>query len=204
MGYSSLAPVVAGWSGTMTINGIVVTPRTRESVASLIARATVDCYAQTGLAVSWSVSASGVISCSAASAFDLVLSGVVDNRTGFTGSYTGAASYTAAGAFTGAYVPAYGLRLNGRALAQRIGSAVSDGSSGFTGPLTAGAQDLVMWTGYADAWAAEADVLGVYDVWYDGRVAGRVLLEDVKRTSPLTRLRDSIMALECSARAVVE
>ena len=204
MGFSALAEVLAGWSGTLTINGVTTTPRTRESVASLIARSVAEVYAATGLVVSWTCSATGVLTCSAASAFDLVGTGVLDNRTGFTGTYTGAVTYTAAAIYTGAYVPTLGLRLSGLGLGLDRGASVADGSSGYAGPLAGGKRELVVWSSYADTWDAEADVSGVHDVWHDGRVFGRVRVDAWTRSPLSGSLRTGVMRLTADAQAVDE
>ena len=68
MGVASLAKALASWTGSLSVTygakTVTVTPRTRESVASLVARLVSDVAGATGLALVVSVSATGVITIS--------------------------------------------------------------------------------------------------------------------------------------------
>jgi len=204
MGYGALAPVSAGWTGTITAHGVTVTPRPRESVASLIARLVSQVFISTGYQLTVSTSSSGVITISSTATFSIVTTSNTATRTGFTGSYTSASTYTAATAYTGAYVPTLGLRCNNGAWVSTTGHAVSDGSLGYAGPLSIGRCEVQMWTSFADAWANEDTPTGVYDVWHDGRVLARVCIDAVQRR-PISRyLRDTAMLLTLSGATVTE
>jgi len=193
VGSATLEIVTTGWTGTiaLTYSGVTVTvtPRTRESIASLFARLVHDVYTQAGLALSVT---GGQLVVSAASAFDLVVSGTCETRSQFTtGGYTGASRYTAEDTSTGTYVPTLGLRLDGVTSQQDAGRSVSTGASGFAGPLTMGTTRLRMWSSFADTWANE-DVSGVYDAWHDGRILGRGRIDSVTRTR-MGRLSDRVV-----------
>ena len=203
MGSAALATVQTGWTGTITAGGITVTPRTRESVASLIARLTVEAYAQAGLTLTWSCSSSGVLSVVGDATFTLSATNNTATRTGFTGTYTGTTTYTAAGAYSGAYVPTAGLRLGEPGQLVERGSVVGDGTLAYAGPSVSQRTTLSVWSSYADTWDAEDAITGVQDVWHDGRVFGRVLVEEVRRV-PLGRLRSGTMRLDVECAGVAE
>lgn len=203
MGYGALAPVSSGWTGTITAHGVTVTPRARESVASLFARLAYEVAAATTNRLTVSVSSSGIITVSSTATFSLVVSSNTATRTGFTSAYTSASSYTAATAYTGAYVPTLGLRVDNGAWVQTVGQQVSDGSLGYAGPLSVGRCEVSMWTSFADAWANEDTPTGVYDVWHDGRVFARLCIDTARRTPP-GRLRTGAMELRLAGATVSE
>lgn len=193
-GNGALAGVMTGWTGTIEYDDgattVEVTPLARESVASLFARLAHEVYVQAGERLSVSVSASGVITVSASAAFDLTLSGTVDNRTGFTSTYTGAATYTAAAPYDQGWIADRGMRLDAP-LWSTGGErgAVSDGS-GATAPTRAPARArYVAW----DSVTHLPDLTREYDYWHDGRLFGRFLVESA-RLVPLgiTRTPDNI------------
>lgn len=198
MGYACTASVLSGWTGALTIGGYVITPRSRESVVSLIARAIEEVYVQSlasagvALRLSWSVSSSGVLTVTGDAAFDLSATSNTATRTGFTGTYTGASTYTAAAAFSGAYVPTSGLSLDLPSLYGTEGGAVADGTLAWAGPEQPARATLTLWTSYADAWPAELQS-GEVDVWRDGHILGRVFVERYRRVPPSTLLRDGVM-----------
>ena len=203
MGYGALAPVSSGWTGTIIAHGVTVTPRARESVASLFARLAYEVAAATTNRLTVSVSSGGIITVSSTATFSLVVSSNTATRTGFTGAYTSASSYTAATAYTGAYVPTLGLRCDNGAWVQTVGQQVSDGSLGYAGPLSVGRCEVSMWTSFSDAWANEDTPTGVYDVWHDGRVFARLCIDTARRTPP-GRLRTGPMEVRLSGATVSE
>jgi hypothetical protein len=203
MGYGALAPVSSGWTGTITAHGVTVTPRARESVASLFARLAYEVAAATTNRLTVSVSSGGIITVSSTATFSLVASSNTATRTGFTGTYTSASSYTAATAYTGAYVPTLGLRVDNGAWVQTVGQQVSDGSLGYAGPLSVGRCEVTMWTSFSDAWTNEDTPTGVYDVWHDGRVFARLCIDTARRVPP-GRLRTGAMELRFAGATVSE
>lgn len=185
MGYGALARVLTGWTGTIAYDdgtSVAVTPYTRESAASLIARLAHAVLVATGVTLTISVSSSGVITLTGTATFDLTVTSNTATRTGLTGSYTGATTYTAAGAYTGAYVPAYGLRLNGMMLATSRTSLVGDGTGGVSPIQEAAGGRLVVW----DDEIGYPTLGDEHDVWHDGRLFGRVAIEGARLT-PLSR-----------------
>jgi hypothetical protein len=207
MGYAATALVRTGWTGTIAVvsggGTTTITPRTRESVASLIARLVHGCYVDQALTLTVSVSSTGVITLAGSASFAMVVSGTVATLTGFTGTYLVGASYTAASAYTNAWVPTLGLRLDGTMLGTGEGRITSSGGLQAVSALMEGQQTtLRAWTSHADAWTAEDDS-GVLDVWHDGRIFGRVRLDSWTRR-PMGRQRNTTVPylLEASVTGV--
>ncbi len=172
MGYGAFASVLTGWTGTITLNSRVITPRSSESVASLVARLREYC-AFDGLTLSVSVASSGVITLTGSAAFTLTLTGTCETRTGFTaGPYGSATSQTAAGAYTGAWVPTRGIRLDAPRVDTSDGAATSSGVYATSGHRDAGSGAATVWTSYADA-AVREDASDTADYWEDGRLVAR-------------------------------
>ena len=223
MAYSALAEVSAGWTGSVALTygsaSTTVTPRTRESVASLIARLVADGIAECSLYLSVSLTSAGRVvltgydsdgigSSASLAVFGLVWTGATGSFCGFdlgAGTYTGASSYTATDPFTGRWLPTGGLRLEGTGYTTDEGRMVASGAYGSAGIALGDATTLRAWTSHADAWTAEADVEGVYDVWHEGRVFGRVRVDGWRR-APLGRLRTTgpLYQLTADVQAVAE
>jgi hypothetical protein len=204
MGYGALARVISGWTGTIAAHGVTVTPRPRESVASLIARLVAGVATATSERLTVSVSSSGVLTLSSTSTFTLTATNNTATRTGFSGTYTGATSYTAASAYSSRYVPTLGLRADNGAWVSNTGGPVADGSLGVSGILAPGRCEVTMWTSFADAWASEQTVRpDVYDVWHDGRIFARLCVDTIRRTAP-SKLRTTEMMLRLSGSTVTE
>jgi len=194
----ALGQVLSGWTGSLVIDSAyTVTPRQRESVVSFMARVIPEVYVAslaatgTALTLSLTISATGVLTLSGSAVFTLSATGTTQTRTVWTGTYTGASTYTAAGAYTGAYVPEEGLALDLAAPWQSEGSAAADGLMAWSGPEQVTRASLSLWTGYADAWAAEL-LAGEWDVWAGTRMLGRVFVERFRRV-PVSRLLRSGM-----------
>jgi hypothetical protein len=194
----ALGQVLSGWTGSLVIAGAyTVTPRQRESVVSFMARVIPEVYVAslaatgTALTLSLTISTAGVMTLSGSAVFTLSATGTTQTRTVWTGTYTGASTYTAAGAFTGAYVPEEGLALDLAAPWQSQGSAAADGLLAWSGPEQVTRATLSLWTGYADAWDAEL-LAGEWDVWAGSRMLGRVFVERFRRV-PVSRLLRSGM-----------
>lgn len=181
MGYSALARVMTGWTGTIVCDGITVTPGTRESVCSLLIRMVRDVLVYSGRTLTLSISDTGVITVASDSSFDFTPSSGVATATGFTaGPYSGASSYTAASAYDTAYVPARGLRLEGPFVATTRGSVVADGSGAASPRRVSRSSPLVMWDSQLQLPSFEGFD---WDVWHGNRWFGRFVVERVQRTA---------------------
>lgn len=200
-GYQCTGSVLTEWTGALTVGGYTITPRSRESVVSLMGRVIEEVYVAslaatgTALRISWSVSSTGVLTITGDAVFVVSATSNTATRTGFTGTYTGATTYTAAGAFTGAYVPTVGLMLDLPSLYTTDGGAVADGTLAWSGPENPARATLTLWTSYADAWPAELQS-GEVDVWGKGRLLGRIFVERYRRVPPSTLLRDGVMQVQ--------
>lgn len=186
MGLGSLALVQAGWTGTLEYDGaatVTITPFTRESVASLFARLVHEVLVATGEALALEAGSDGKITITGLTAFDLVASGNVATRAGFTGTYTGAATYSGDLAASGIFPPRKGLRLPDPLMATSGRGMVGDGSGGVPGVLSAASSTLQSWDN-----GMTMPNEGTYDYWHDGRVFGRVLVTGRRRV-PLSSIR---------------
>lgn len=209
MGRAALSPVLSGWTGALVVTSggasSTIAPRTRESVVSLWARAIHDAATELGLTLTLTLTGSQFTVAGSAT-FDLTFTGQTAVYLDFGGTYTSATSYTSDdyGLLDyGFSIPGYGLRLDTADLTQGVGRASADGS-GAAGPIDTGARvPLRVWADYASAWTWEGAVVGVYDVWMDGRVFGRVRIDGWRRL-PVGRLRGSLIVLEADATAVAE
>lgn len=211
MGVASLAKALASWTGSLSVTygakTVTVTPRTRESVASLVARLVSDVAGATGLALVVSVSATGVITISSDSTFVLSPTLLCATRTGFTGGpYSGGLTYTAAAPFTGVTVPSKGLRLDEPTSRTRSGSVVGSGASAVGGMPDPVSSTLRLFGTLSEAQAllttisALASTERVHDLWYEGRLAARLRLDGAS-VRALTRPRDSTsLGAELAAR----
>lgn len=203
-----LAPVVAGWTGSIAVDsgGITttITPLARDSIAAIMARLVHEVYVDQDLQLRCTVDVdnNGELVLAAASTFGLVASGTVATRTLFdSGPYSGAASYAASDTYEGRVTPAgvvYGgtLQVSG-------GRAVGDGSGGSHGVDEAPSGRLRTTWQFASAWSVEGALTGVYDVWDDGRILGRVRVDGWRRR-PAGGLRTGLMILEATVTEVSE
>lgn len=201
MGHGLLARVLTGWTGDITYEGdgdVAIEPRARESAASLFARLTSSVRALDGALLTWTADANGVVSVSSSAAFNIVFTGNCGARTGFTGTYSGAASHTAAVAVPSAWVPSRGARLVSPLLATSgRGQAVGDGSAASPPMRGAAGSRYVAWDDEA------ALALGYeYDYWHDGRLFGRFVIDGARHVPlGITRVTNAI-TLELDVREV--
>lgn len=210
-GLVALAKVVTGWTGSVAVTAggrtVTVTPRTRESVASLFARLIADCLAElSGFELRVSLINEDQLQLSSAdgTVFAVTMSGVCGPNTDFdSGPYSGASTYSSDGNhYAGAVVP-QGLRCDTMGLAASQGRATADGTAGYAPPLEAPEATLTAFMQFDAAWSFETSVLGVYDLWHDGRVQARILI-DVWRRVPPGKRRTGMMRLEAQASVVSE
>ncbi len=187
MGSGAFSRVLTGWTGSIVVTtnsiDVTITPFTRDSAASLLARMVQDVIAQTSTVITISVSSAGVITLTGSASFNIVLTTNCTTRTGLTGSYTGASTYTAAGAYTGAWVPAYGIR-QAAPLFSTTGGAVVSAGTAYSGRRQAASTQVIGW----DSTLSLPDTTHEYDYWHDGRVFGRFQARNVRRV-PMGRAR---------------
>lgn len=190
MGYGAFARVLTGWTGTIALTyfgtTITVTPMSRDSVASLVARLLAE-SARAGVTLTASVDSSGVLTVTGNDAFDLTLTGTVESRTKLdAGPYSSVTSVTGTGAYANAWVPAKGLRLADPLLATSKGTYSGDDGYG-TAPWSVSAGSRVeAWTGAMTL----PDLDGYeHDYWHDGRLFGRVVATNVRRVPMSAHLR---------------
>lgn len=185
----ALAPVVAGWTGTLEINGLTIPVHDRDSIAGIFARALsmlrvrddVDDAALRDWSLS--VSSTGVLTIATTGAFDLVASGTLASRSGFSSTYTGAATYTAATAYDGAVVPSIGIVPPQPALATDEGKPAADGGAGGGSIRKPASGSMQLWGTFAEVYALEASTTlrAVFDLWVDGRLFGRWRADKIMR-----------------------
>lgn len=179
MGYAALAKVLTSLPGGAVVStgslSVSVAPVAFDSVASFMARI-VRAAATIGLTLTVSLSASGIFTVSGSAVFGLVFSGGLEADLGMSASNTGATLYAGSSAFTGAYVPAFGLRLDGVMLRAEAGASVDDGFA--VAPTERSAETrLQVW----DDQITIFDTTAEWDVTIDGRVLGRVAVRSVTR-----------------------
>jgi hypothetical protein len=194
MGASSFARVLTGWTGAIAWSYLsapysgTVTPFTRESAASLIARLVHDLLVVAGLSMTASVSTAGIITVDLGpndDVLELTLTGNVATRTGFTGTYTSGQPYTAATGFDSSWVPSKGMRLVDPLLTTSRLGVTGNGLGGVAPVLTSATTTMLAW----DAGIALPELANhEHDLWHDGRVFGRLLVTGVRRT-PLSAIR---------------
>lgn len=193
MGSGSFARVLTGWTGTAALvaagTTVTVTPHTRESVASFVARLVAEVVAQTALTLSVSVSSAGVVTLSSTVAFDLTLTGTVATRTAWTaGPYSSVTSVVGTGAFANAWVPANGIRLADPLLSTTRGGFTADDGFGVAPWRVSTASRIVA----LDSGLSLPDLAGYEnDYWHDGRLWGRVVATGVRRVPMSSRLRST-------------
>lgn len=211
-GLAALAKVVTGWTGSIAVTAggrtVTVTPRTRESVASLFARLIADCLAElSGFELLVSLVSADQLQMSSAdgSTFSVTMSGNCGTWTDFdSGPYSGANVYGSDGnGFLGAFVATYGMRCDSLGIMTGQGRATADGTAGYAPPLEAPDATLILFGQFDEVWSLETSALGVYDLWHDGRVQARLLIDVWRRVAPGQR-RTGMMRLEAQASVVSE
>lgn len=204
MGYGLLARVLTGWTGDIEYYDDFVTvnvgARSRESAASLLVRLVSAVYTETGHALVISSDDSGTVTIThpAGTVFGIAPVGNTATRTGFSGTYGGAAAYTADDPMASVWVPERGARMTSPLLATSgRGQAVGDGSAA-SPPMRAPAGSRYV------AWDDEAALaLGYeYDYWHDGRLFGRFVIDGARHVPlGITRVTNAI-TLELDVREV--
>lgn len=185
----ALAPVVAGWTGALEINGLTIPVHDRDSIAGIFSRALsmlrvrddVDDAALRDWSVS--VSSAGVLTIATTGTFDLVASGTLASRSGFSSTYTGASTYTAAAAYDGAVVPSAGIVPPQPALATDEGKPAADGGAGGGSIRKPAPGSMQVCGAFSEVYALETSEIlrGVFDLWVDGRLFGRWRADKIVR-----------------------
>ena len=155
---------------------------TYQSAASLLATGSVNVGLLDVDPMRWGLTSDGKVTLRRSANFDLVASSTVRTAMGLTGTYTGAADYTAAVAAPGVVIPSRGLRLDG-ALWTSEGYRPANASGAATGAMhTSAGGSILLDLPWADAWALETTARGVvYDIVHCGRWVGRGRVTDVTR-----------------------
>jgi hypothetical protein len=208
MGVASLAQVMRGWTGSIVLAGVTTTPLERESVASLMARAVMRTFAFAERKIDVDVVWTGVgwgLRLVHENTFAVSATGTVATRTGLTGTYSGSTSYTStvtSDGFAGSLVPSLGLRLNGSLVGVDKARPTADGTAATLPTLGKQRTSLRLLTTIAEVFALENGLAdgfadGEVDVWFDGRVLGRVtLVGDVVRRPLERRANDPMNGVE--------
>jgi len=186
---SGLAAVTSGWTGgaTITVGAVVatVTTRARTSAVEVIRDLVRTAERIHGGTWKWWATAAGKLVVTSTLTFALAATGNTDDRTGFTGTYTGAASYTAAVAYDGAVYPSIGLRLDGAAGVSRSGAVGASGATVMAITRQDQSGKVVMYGTFAElvALVDTFDVAGTWDVNLAGIWAARVRVTSVGRNA---------------------
>jgi hypothetical protein len=183
-----LALVDSGWTGDVQITRgattETITPQGRTSAAAIwseVVRAAQNKFG--GTWQGWPDSAGKLHIVTSLASFDLVCSGTTKTRLVFTGTYTGAAEYTAASAHHSAVYPAYGMRLSIGVASRATRAPSANGDFGGSGARMGPSGSMVCYGTYAEIVSLESALDGgeTHDAWIGGRVVGRVRLGEVKR-----------------------
>jgi hypothetical protein len=179
---SWLAPVSV-LKGALTIAAEPIPIRDmNQSAASLLAFGSVNIALLDVDPMRWGITDAGRITLRRTASFDLVATSEVRTALGLSGTYTGAADYTAVDVAPGVVIPTRGLRLDGP-LWSSEGYRPANTSGAATGALhTLGGGSVLLDLPWADAWALETTARGVvYDIVHCGRWVGRGRVTDVTR-----------------------
>lgn len=207
MELATFAEVLTGWTGSVAITvgatTTTVTPLTRESVASLFARLAHDVYVDSGLALTVKPIANDQLQVSAASTFDMAYDGNCGTRCDYPyGPYAGQTVYLSDQTVVTGRIPAYGVSVEGDDLGASTGRVLASGAYAVQGVADPAHASLIVFTTFADAWDFESAVVGLYDLWVDGRLIGRYHIDAWKRTRR-GKLHNQV-ALTADAQAVSE
>lgn len=197
----ALAPVSAGWTGSIAITvgaaTVTVTPALEQSAASIVLELLR--LAALDLGGVWAVTApAGVLTITGQGTWDLTVSGTTATRLALT-SASGVSSVTASGAYAGAVHPA-GLSAGMPDVGVEVGRSAGSGALAAAPVLSASSVSLSAYESTADAWALE-EVAGVHDLWDPDRqlLLARVWIMGWERQ----RRAGSLVQARLSARAEV-
>lgn len=192
MGAGAFARVLTGWTGTAVIvansTTVTVTPQTRESVASFVARMIAEAT-RSGVTLAVVSSSAGVLTLTGSTAFDLTLTGTVETYTAWTaGPYSGITSVVGSGSYSHAAIPAVGLRMADPLLATSRGTYTGDDGLGSAGHRVSATSTIV---GLDTTMLLPALDGYEFDYWHDGRVFGRFIVTGVRRVPLSGTLRST-------------
>jgi len=153
-----------------------------QSAASLIASGAANVSLLDEDPMRWGITDAGRLTLRRSAVFVWVASSEILTMMGLSGTYTGAADYTAVDPAPGVVIPSRGLRLDGP-LWSSEGYRPANTSGAATSALhTLGGGSILLDLPWADAWALETTARGVvYDVVHCGRWVGRGRVTDVTR-----------------------
>ncbi len=167
--YSLLAPVVDGWTGTITVTiGSVVatvTPRARTSALRVLERMVYEARRVHGASFVAYVTSAGKFYVEMPSTFAIAATGTTDTLTGLDDE-SGSSSYTFRSPIPGAILPAYGARIRTPITGATKGASLLAGGYGFTEGALKLTGRLTLYDTLANS-STFADTLaggGVYDV----------------------------------------
>lgn len=184
-----LSQVTSGWTGTVQITrGVTtetITPLGRTSAIEVWAE--VIRAAQVKFGGTWQGypdSLGRLYITSTIGVFSVVVSGTTQTRLVYTGTYTGATEYTAAGAHHTAAYPTRGMRIDVDVAARSTRPPSASGSYGMSGAMTGPTGTMYAYGAYAELVNYESVLVAdnTYDSWIGGRRMSRVRIGDVKRT----------------------
>lgn len=205
MGVSSLAEVLSVWTGylsvTQTSSGTVVDiyPYTRDSVASFMVRVAHELFVQLGITSTIEVDALGIITMRLSDTVDYEAFGLVGDFLQISDA-TGTTTIQGVGAFSGAFISEYGMRLDGPLVAWTRGQPNMYGAAATSGVRRSGRSTLII---YDDTIIVPAFGASDWDLWHDGRIQGRFRVDETRRV-PLSRsLRtNTTTCLRCDVEEV--
>ena len=204
--YAALVLVQSGWTGsviaTVGSTSVTVSPRTRESPASLMARLRTAAAPALSTFLGCSLSSAGVLTVESyqrTTTFSLTFSGNTGTRTGLTaGPYSGAAFYAAATAIPAIVLPSKGLRLDDFLVRSKAGQATSGAASALPGCYDKGQSTIHLYGELEELQGQATDIAStfgsgeqVWDLWFASRLAARLRIDDIS-VRPLTRLRSGV------------
>lgn len=206
MGYAVLSLVRSGWTGTavLTYSGITttITPRTRESVASIVVRLAAEVYVDSGLSLTIASLDDTSLSLTAASAFSLTLTGTIESRSGLINGPYSAVTQANGDPTDVDRAALTGVRAEAPTLLVPTGQPTGSGGYGHAHAPQLGRTRLRWWTTADQVWGDET-ASGVYDLWQDGRIFGRYRIDGWRRV-PMGKRRDTAIELVADVQAVTE
>ena len=202
---SGLAAVTSGWTGTATVTigatVVTVTPRERTSPVEVVRDLVRAAERIHGGTWKWWADAAGKLVVTSTLTFALAGTGNTDDRLGFTGTYTGAPTYTAAVAHDGAIYPSTGLRLDGADGVARGGAVGATGANVMAITRQEQGGKLLMY-GAFDELVGLVDTFegaGTWDVNLAGIWAARIRVTGVARNAWGIRPDKTVLELGVTA-----
>lgn len=210
MGIPYLCGVRSGWTGSISVTyaGVTATvePSEYDSAPAIFSRLILALRVLTGnLTIAVEMVSPPIFRVSAASDFEMTVTGNVATRLGLTdGFYSGASSYEGP---DNASNTAYGwaISLDGSAIKSERADVSGDGAALGPRRWIAGTVGLKILTQHASVWALEAafaaTTIRVWDLGIDGRFVARLRLDQPMERRPMTRILQTGLWCELSTQA---